>query len=81
MLAWGTPETPLDPRRLNDFFAEPKKTHGARNADQASPCERLQSSQSAARATSTVAIAAHSQWLFRMTNGRNRPGADRVACR
>jgi len=29
MLAGTDPETPLDRRRLSEFFAEPKNSHGA----------------------------------------------------
>jgi len=41
MLARGTPETPLDVRRLSDFSAEPKKSHGAGSAHRIQHRERL----------------------------------------
>jgi hypothetical protein len=31
MLGRRDPETPLDTRRLSEFFAEPKNSHAARN--------------------------------------------------
>jgi len=40
MLARGTPETPLDVRRLSDFSAEPKKSHGAGSANRIQHRER-----------------------------------------
>jgi hypothetical protein len=32
MLGWTDPEAPLENRRLGEFFAEPKNSHGARSA-------------------------------------------------
>jgi len=32
MLGWTDPEGPLDSRRLSEFFAEPKNSHGAHSA-------------------------------------------------
>jgi len=46
MLARGTPEAPLDVRRLSDFSAEPKKSHGAGSAHRIQHRERPQSTLS-----------------------------------
>jgi len=37
MLGWPDTQTPLDTRRLSEFFAEPKNSHGASNVTGSSP--------------------------------------------
>jgi hypothetical protein len=37
MLGWPDTQTPLDRRRLSEFFAEPKNSHGAGSVTRSSP--------------------------------------------